>query len=518
MKNSHRLIVLFLSAQLLFLSGCTETSTSSNNGNGGSSVSPSPITSISPSVSGNSDAMQKICLESVNKYKTNLRKDSAGVDIFTSKIPSSFFTQKAKDLEALLNSTECKTSLDKTKLDIEGLIKNVQLAIDIQNNQGNIKKAVESIGLTEVESVGDDLTLLSRRLVKYTEQKLGDISKSLENPNVDTNAESPKLKKQIEDLKKQIEDLRKEVERQTKEISELKSKISPNQKPISGTTDKPESKGSSLFSDIANLIGFGALAVIVGGTVYMLRGKQISLDFFNSSHKKGATKNTVKGKQRGGLGSRGDSPSTPRSQSHWSGTNDDWRNRDGQPSGGGDKYEQDRHDESNETVDNIKNPVKKLPESNTSTSISQANQDFARQQIQPINQVTHLLTYEQAFNTYHEDYRLLEPYMQNGYYSATVESITLNRQYSESPLQLSSCPKYKSLFWIIETSDYGAVLFPNPEVRIDNSRIQALKYFFNNNNFKDSNYQAWEVFPALMKANNKGQLVRQKKGELTFDY
>ena len=200
MKNSHRLIVLFLSAQLLFLSGCTETSTSSNNGNGGSSVSPSPITSISPSVSGNSDAMQKICLESVNKYKTNLRKDSAGVDIFTSKIPSSFYTQKAKDLEALLNSTECKTSLDKTKLDIEGLIKNVQLAIDIQNNQGNIKKAVESIGLTEVESVGDDLTLLSRRLVKYTEQKLGDISKSLENPNVDTNAESPKLKKQIEEL------------------------------------------------------------------------------------------------------------------------------------------------------------------------------------------------------------------------------------------------------------------------------------------------------------------------------
>ena len=89
---------------------------------------------------------------------------------------------------------------------------------------------------------------------------------------------------------------------------------------------------------------------------------------------------------------------------------------------------------------------------------------------------------------------------------------------SKSPLELSPCPKYKSLFWIIETSDYGTILFPNPEVRIDQSRIQALKYFFNNKNFRDSNYQAWEVFPALIRADNKGQLVRQKKGELSFDY
>ena len=523
MKNSHRLIVLLLSAQLLLLSGCNETLPSTNNVNAVNSASPSIV--VSSTVSANIDAEQKKCLDSVNKYKANLRKDGAGGDIFTSKIPPLFFTQKSKDLEAVLNSTECKVSLDKNKTDVDPLIKNVQSAIDIQNNQGSIKKTVEFIGLTEAESAGgDDLTLLSRRFVRYIEQKLGDISKSLEISNVDTNvaiAELPKLKKQIEDLNAALAELPK-LKKQIEDLKiELKGNPPSNQKLISGTTDKPESKGSSLFSDIANLIGFGALAVIGGGIIYMLRGKQISLDFFNgsqkkvvtSAQKKVATKNTVKSKQRGGLGSRSDS------KSHGFGkSDDDWQNRDGEASGSGEQDEQDSHDKHGEILGNIQNPVKKPPESNTPTFISQANQDFTKQQIQPIAQIKHPMTYEQAFNAYHEDYRLLEPYMQNGYYSATVESITLNRQYSESPLELSPCPKYKSLFWIIETSDYGTILFPNPEVRIDQSRIQALKYFFNNKNFRDSNYQAWEVFPALIRADNKGQLVRQKKGELSFDY
>jgi len=509
MKNSHKLIVLFVSAQLLLLSGCTpEPSSPPSN---------TPVANPSnPSVGGNSTPERK-CLQMVIDYKVNLRKlDESKVTLTNDKVTSALISPKipsfAQDLNGILTSKDCTALPEFSRIKNE-LSSLKTLTDSMPNIQGSrdtdVVKKMLATPIDPPVADTDDSNSLARKFVIYTEQKLDAISSTLIGSDSVSNSEFQKLRERVNKLEIKITELESRLP--------TPNKTSPTSSPkIMLPEKKDEQTNSSLFSTITNLIGFGALAIIVGGVVYMLRGKEILLDLFKSSRNRGGTKNTGRNNKRG-LGSRGDSQSA----SHSSGNLDDWRKNqamDRYTSGSGDQYGQDRHDELNETVDNINTPVKKPPESNTPTSISQANQDLPRQKIQPINQVTHFLTYEQAFNIYHEDYRILEPYMQNGYYSATVESITLNRQYSESPLQLSACPKYKSLFWIIETSDYGAILFPNPEVRIDQSRIQALKYFFNNKNFKDSNYQAWKVLPALMKVDSKSQFVRQKKGELSFDY
>lgn len=128
------------------------------------------------------------------------------------------------------------------------------------------------------------------------------------------------------------------------------------------------------------------------------------------------------------------------------------------------------------------------------------------------------LSYELAVQYYQnaDNHQTLNKYTQ-GYYSATVESLAANRRYSAKPLDLTESNDYNGLFWIIKTSENYFLMFPNPKMRIDQTRIQQINYFFSSN-FRDSNYVACEVgFPADMRYESD-KWIRQEKGQINFVY
>jgi len=132
----------------------------------------------------------------------------------------------------------------------------------------------------------------------------------------------------------------------------------------------------------------------------------------------------------------------------------------------------------------------------------------------PINQE---LSSELAVQYYQNEthHQTLNKYTQ-GYYSATLESLTANRRYSAIPLELTESSDYNGLFWIIKTSENYFLMFPNPKMRIDQSRIHPIQYFFSIN-FRDSNYVACEVIPADMKyENDKWKML--VKGRINLVY
>jgi len=125
------------------------------------------------------------------------------------------------------------------------------------------------------------------------------------------------------------------------------------------------------------------------------------------------------------------------------------------------------------------------------------------------------VTYDIAIQFYqNKKYNLLEPYSQ-GYFSATPESMTRNRAYQENPLELAQ--SYDGLFWIVKTIDSHCLLFPNPEKRVEQTRILGIEYFFETN-FRDENYRSITVAePAYMGYEN-GKWVMRQKGRIDFMY
>jgi hypothetical protein len=101
-----------------------------------------------------------------------------------------------------------------------------------------------------------------------------------------------------------------------------------------------------------------------------------------------------------------------------------------------------------------------------------------------------------------------------GYYSATPESVTRNRADWANPLDLVEF--FDGLFWIIKASERN-LLFPNPRMRIEQTRIRGIEYFFETN-YSDENYHSCTVdAPAYVELVN-GKWVRIKKGRVTFAY
>jgi hypothetical protein len=125
------------------------------------------------------------------------------------------------------------------------------------------------------------------------------------------------------------------------------------------------------------------------------------------------------------------------------------------------------------------------------------------------------VTYDIAVQFYqNRKYDLLEPYSQ-GYFSATPESMTRNRAYQENPLELVQ--SYDGLFWIIKTVDSHCLLFPNPEKRIEQTRILGIEYFFNTNFNHENFLSVIVVDPAYMGYEN-GKWVMRQKGQIDFGY
>jgi len=117
------------------------------------------------------------------------------------------------------------------------------------------------------------------------------------------------------------------------------------------------------------------------------------------------------------------------------------------------------------------------------------------------------VTYDIAVQFYqNRKYDLLEPYSQ-GYFSATPESMTRNRAYQENPLELVQ--SYDGLFWIIKTVDSHCLLFPNPEKRIEQTRILGIEYFFNTNFNHENFLSVIVVDPAYMGYENGKWVMRQ---------
>lgn len=153
----------------------------------------------------------------------------------------------------------------------------------------------------------------------------------------------------------------------------------------------------------------------------------------------------------------------------------------------------------------IKDKYSNSPITNTSRNIAIPQQ----------SQTNQSLTYDLSIECYQTGkYDLLQPYSQ-GYFSATPESMTRNRAYQENPLELVQ--SYDGLFWIIKTVDSHCLLFPNPEKRIEQTRILGIEYFFGTN-FKNENYQSVTVTdPAYMGYEN-GKWVMRQKGQIDFGY
>jgi hypothetical protein len=108
-------------------------------------------------------------------------------------------------------------------------------------------------------------------------------------------------------------------------------------------------------------------------------------------------------------------------------------------------------------------------------------------------------------------YKVLEDFGV-GYYSATPESVARNRSDWANPLELVEF--FDGLFWIIKTTD-RYLLFPNPRLRIEQTRIRGIEYFFETN-FTFEGYQSYQVtLPAHVDLIN-GKWLRLRKGQITF--
>lgn len=147
---------------------------------------------------------------------------------------------------------------------------------------------------------------------------------------------------------------------------------------------------------------------------------------------------------------------------------------------------------------------------NINTPIPQER--YRQTSLPPANIGKGQLTEESAIRHYKDrSYSLLEAYT-SGYYSATPESVARNRSDWANPLDLVEF--FDGLFWIIKASERN-LLFPNPRMRIEQTRIRGIEYFFETN-FTGEVYQSYTLeAPAHVELVN-GKWVRIKKGQIRF--
>ena len=127
------------------------------------------------------------------------------------------------------------------------------------------------------------------------------------------------------------------------------------------------------------------------------------------------------------------------------------------------------------------------------------------------------LTYDVAVDYYNEQkYDLLKPFSK-GYYTATGESMRLNREFWGNPLELVEAYDYDGLFWIVQTIEPYLLLLPNPAKRIAKTRLPGFEYFFETN-FVSENYRSCVVVAPAYMSWNSSQWVMTQKGVLNFVY
>jgi len=496
MKNSHGLIILFLSAQLLLLSGCEQPPTQT----------PTTGSSANPQTS-SSKAEPKKCLDSVTQYKKNLRKlDTSGQDLPLNKITAPQVSQKvstfSQDLANISRDCQALPTFEKVKSDIESLVSITSLMADPQNKNEEIKKLLASTKLEVSDSLGnpsDDVNDLARKFIKYTELKLETVSNLLKDSEVNSESE---LQVRVTKLEAKVLELEKKIK-----LPDPKTPPSTSPSSANSATSPDENGSPRDVVLLPSFLGFGALVAIVA--FFMFRDRAVLLELFNKSSKSKSTTSRVKDNKRSRLGRVDTPPSSDRGQSSPSG------NRANDVNSSDKTNDRDQYGQNQTLL-----PPQIAPKSVTKAndSISKLNRDNLSQYTPPTSQSIQSLTCERAIAAYqNKNYRILES-CKNDYYSATIESVTSNRTYSDSPLELIQSPKYKSLFWMVETSDYGYVLFPKPETRIDESRIQAIKYFFDSLNFQGGHYRAYEVYPASMGEDNNRKWTMQQKGQINFVY
>jgi hypothetical protein len=115
-----------------------------------------------------------------------------------------------------------------------------------------------------------------------------------------------------------------------------------------------------------------------------------------------------------------------------------------------------------------------------------------------------------------QKYDLLQPFSQ-GYYSATAESMRLNREFWGNPLELIEAYDYDGLFWIVQTIEPYFLLLPNPAKKIAKTRLPGFEYFFETNFISENYRSCLVVSPAYMNWNGS-QWVMTQKGALNFVY
>lgn len=186
-------------------------------------------------------------------------------------------------------------------------------------------------------------------------------------------------------------------------------------------------------------------------------------------------------------------------------------NRPGYPSQSADSPT-DRTQSTSESNQYQKPDIQAIRDKYSNNPITNTSRDTAIPQRSRANQS---LTYDLAIECYQTGkYDLLQPYSQ-GYFSATPESMMRNRAYQENSLELVK--SFDGLFWIVKTIDSHYLLFPNPEKRIEQTRILGIEYFFSTN-FKNENYISGTVIaPAYMGYEN-GKWGMRQKGQIDFGY
>jgi hypothetical protein len=138
--------------------------------------------------------------------------------------------------------------------------------------------------------------------------------------------------------------------------------------------------------------------------------------------------------------------------------------------------------------------------------------DSSRQTYSSLAKVNRGLTEISATQFYQtKSYAALEPFTV-GYYSATSESVTRNRADWANPLDLIEF--YDGLFWIVKAIE-RSLLFPNPRIRIEQTRIRGIEYFFETN-YTDENYHSCTVDAPAYVELVSDKWIRIKKGRINF--
>jgi hypothetical protein len=490
MKNScnlSKLIVVI--AQLFLLGGCYSFNKSEN----------------PPSIDiASLQEPDKKCLEvlkqGLEKYKDITAKLDT-IDITNNQSAPQPISSRAKnlssDLQKLIGAKECQPpasteSVSNVIAQVKELDTEVLLMADALKNKQKIKEKVDSIKLDPPENPNsNELDTLERKFVKYTDDKL----KILLTKQLDKISSPSNIVPQVNALQKQIKTLSDEVTNQSNTISGLKQDLSS-------------------FKGLFALSLLILLPVVGFGSYFLTKRSHSPSDNPKTSKQKErpnksefVSKSVAKDTSRNRKGLGSDSTTTSSFPSQTStpikkdSDNDQKTKQKEDKEKSTQVYDgQDRVIKEVRDVDNINRSS-----TDTFTAEKSSQQVYVAQQ----------LTYDIAFQCYQNgSYESLQSYSQ-GYYSATPESMMRNRAYWGNPIELVQ--SYDGLFWIIKTIDSHCMLFPNPDKRIEQTRIPGIEYFFETN-FKNENYHSCIVTdPAYMNYEDGKWLILQK-GRINFVY